>query len=188
MEPLSAAELRDALAELARRLERRGFQARLYVVGGAAMAFAYDADHLTRDIDAVISHGHGPLMAEVRAMARERRWPTTWLNEQATFYMPPVADRHSEVVFDHPALVVAVASPGHMLAMKARSARARDVADMANLLGLLGFPTADEVDELVASVFPGEHLDEHQRQWVENVISRTYPASPTGDVGGDLGL
>ena len=59
------------------------------------MALAYDADRLTRDIDAAVIEGHGPLLGEVRALARERAWPTTWLNEQATSYMPPVPDRHS---------------------------------------------------------------------------------------------
>ena len=89
MEPLSAGELRAALGEVAGRLQRRGRRARIYVVGGAAMALAYEADRLTRDIDAAIVEGHGPLLEEVRAVARERAWPTTWLNEQATAYMPP---------------------------------------------------------------------------------------------------
>ena len=179
MNPLSVSELRGALTEVARRLERRGVQARLYVAGGAAMAFAHNADRLTRDIDAAISQGHGALMEEVRAVARSRGWPTTWLNEQATAYMPPTEDRHSEVVFDHPALVVAVASPGHLLAMKARSARDSDIADMAILLRRTGYPTAEAVDNLVTTVFPGEHLNERQQRWLEDVITSTYPTPPS---------
>ena len=179
MEPLSATELRGAPAEVAQRLERRGLQARLYVAGGAAMALAYDADRLTRDIDAAITHGHGALMEEVRCIARARRWPTTWLNEQASFYMPPAPDRHGEVVFDHPALVVTVASAAHMLAMKARSARATDVTDMVNRLQRTGLSTAEEVDNPVASVFPDERLGQRHRRWVEDVIASTDPAPPT---------
>ena len=183
MEPLSAGELRAALGEVAGRLQRRGRRARVYVVGGAAMALAYGADRLTRDIDAAVIEGHGPLLAEVRAVARERAWPTTWLNEQATSYMSPVPDRQSEIVFDHPALVVAVASPRHMLAMKARAARASDVDDVANLLARCGFPTVAEVEQLVAALFPGERLGERQRLWLEDVIAASCPPAPGGETG-----
>ena len=183
MRPLGAGELRAALGEVAGRLQRRGRRARVYVVGGAAMVLAYGADRLTRDIDAAVIEGHGPLLEEVRGVARERGWPTTWLNEQATSYMPPVADRHSEVVFDHPALVVAVASPRHMLAMKARAARATDVADVVSLLGRCGFATVDEVEGLVAELFPGEALGERQRGWLEDVIAASCPPAPDREAG-----
>lgn len=182
MEPLSAAELRAALGEVAGRLQRRGRQARVYVVGGAAMVLAYGADRLTRDIDAAVIEGHGPLLEEVRALARERAWPTTWLNEQATAYMPPVPDSDSRVVLDHPALVVAAASPRHMLAMKARAARAADVADAVNLLARCGYATVEEVEGLVAELFPGEHLGERQRGWIKDVIATCAPAR-----GGETG-
>lgn len=38
---------------MGRHLERRGLQGDLYVVGGAALALAYDARRTTRDVDAV---------------------------------------------------------------------------------------------------------------------------------------
>ena len=125
MRPLSVTDMRDALREVAERLQRAGVQGRLYVTGGAAMALAYDAERLTRDIDAAITHGHNAVIDAVRAVAAARGWPSTWLNEQATTYMPQIPDRHSQVVFDHPALQVAAASSTHMLAMKARAARAQ---------------------------------------------------------------
>ena len=183
MVPLSAGELRAALGEVAGRLQRRGLRARIYVVGGAAMVLAYGADRSTRDIDAAVIEGHGPLLEEVRVVARERGWPTTWLNEQATAYMPPAPDRHSTVVLEHPALVVAVASPRHMLAMKARAARASDIADVVNLLGRCGNPTAGEVDDLVAAVFAGERLGQRQRGWLEDVIAASCPLAPGGESG-----
>ena len=48
MRPLSVTDMRDALREVAERLQRAGVQGRLYVTGGAAMALAYDAERLTR--------------------------------------------------------------------------------------------------------------------------------------------
>ena len=162
-------------------------QGRLYVAGGAAMALAYDAERLTRDIDAAIIHGHNAVIGAVRAVARDRGWPSTWLNEQATPYMPQTSDRHSQVVFDHPALQVAVASPTHMLAMKARAARAQDVTDVTSLLGRCGLTTADEVDDLAQAVFAGERLGPRQRRWIEDVIAHG-PTPDTDTPGIDLDL
>ena len=171
------------------RLERAGVQGRLYVAGGAAMALAYDAERLTRDIDAAIIHGHNAVIDAVSVVARDRGWPSAWLNEQATAYMPQTSDRHSQVVFDHPALQVAVASPTHMPAMKARAARAQDVTDVTSLLGRCGLTTADEVDDLVQAVFAGERLGQRQRHWIEDVIARTTrtPAPDAYTRGTDQG-
>ena len=179
MRPLSATDMRDALREVAEHLRRGGVQGRLYVAGGAAMALAYDAERLTRDIDAAILHGHNAVMNAVRAVAGARGWPSTWLNEQATTYMPQVPDRHSQVVFDHSALQVAVASPTHMLAMKARAARAQDIADVANLLDRCGLSTAEQVDDVVQAVFGGEPLGLRQRRWIEDVIAHLDHSATT---------
>ena len=76
---LDRTAIRALLDELAGRLQRKGVRANLYVIGGAAMAMLFDERRVTRDIDGVILHGHGPLTDEVRAMARERGLPGTWL-------------------------------------------------------------------------------------------------------------
>jgi hypothetical protein len=46
------AELEQAFTALGERLARRGVVADVFVVGGAAMALAYDATRVTRDVDA----------------------------------------------------------------------------------------------------------------------------------------
>ena len=170
MEPLTRGEIRAALGELAEMLMRRRAQGRIYIAGGAAMAFAYDSDKLTRDIDAAIVEGHGAVIEAVSEIARSRGWPSRWLNEQATPYMPTVPDRHGRAVFDHPALKVVAASPEHMLAMKVRAARSSDVADARRLLDETGISRVEDVEALVQSVFPEEHLGERQRRWLEDVL------------------
>lgn len=170
MRMLTETELRAALSELAERLRARGATGRVYIVGGAAMALAYDSDKLTRDIDAAITEGHGPVIEAVRDIARARRWPSTWLNEQATPYLPTVRDRHSNVVFDHPSLKVVAASPEHMLAMKVRAARSSDGTDVRQLLARTGLSDARQVEALVESVFPDERLGERQRRWLEDLL------------------
>lgn len=133
MEPLSPAAIRDAFDDLAQRLARSGVVARIDVAGGAAMALLYDESRLTRDVDASISAGYDEVMGAAHEIARERGWPTTWINEQATMYMPPEQDRHGTIACEQPSLSV-VASVEQMIAMKARSARRADESDLRRLL------------------------------------------------------
>jgi len=48
-------EIIAALTELAAELQRRGTSADMYIVGGAAIALAFDERRATRDIGAVLS-------------------------------------------------------------------------------------------------------------------------------------
>ena len=50
---LGRAELERAFTALGERLLRRGVVADIFIVGGAAMALAYDADRVTRDVDSL---------------------------------------------------------------------------------------------------------------------------------------
>jgi hypothetical protein len=49
---LDGDRIRDLFRRLGERLHRRGVVGDIYVVGGAAMALAFDARWATRDIDA----------------------------------------------------------------------------------------------------------------------------------------
>lgn len=170
MEPLSASDIRDAFDDLAGRLAKRNVSARIYVVGGAAMALLYDESRLTRDVDAAIVAGYDEIMRAAGEIARERGWPTTWINEQATAYMPPEHERHGATVYEHPCLSVVAASPQHMIAMKARSARRTDQSDFRRLLALSDIDSHETVKNIVLQVFPGEPLGPRQLRWVEEMI------------------
>jgi hypothetical protein len=83
---LGRAELERAFALLGERLARRGVVADVFVVGGAAMALAYDAARVTRDVDARFVP-HGIVVDEARQVAKDLGLPPWWLNEQATAYI-----------------------------------------------------------------------------------------------------
>ena len=106
---------------------------------------AYDSDKFTHDIDALIVDSHTAVTRAVHEVVRRRGLPTSWLNEQATAYMPAGEDSRSRVVFDHPCLRVIAASLERMLAMKAMSARPTDIPDLRLLVDLLGYITPVEV-------------------------------------------
>ena len=112
------------------------------MVGGAAMALAYDAARVTRDVDAVFKP-HGIVLEEARKVADDLGLPYWWLNEQASVYISGKEDASRRRVFDHPGLRVMAASPAHVFAMKARAARTRDIDDLRLLADIIGVNSAD---------------------------------------------
>ena len=136
---LDRGAIQEAFRRLGERLARRGVVADIYVIGGAAMALAYDSRRSTRDIDAVFKP-HGVVLEEARAVAGELGLPPWWLNEQASVYVAPGGDASAPHVFDHPGLRVSAASPEHLLAMKVLAARRRDARTSDTWLSTWGSP------------------------------------------------
>jgi Nucleotidyltransferase of unknown function (DUF6036) len=139
---LGRAELERAFTALGERLARRGVVADVFVVGGAAMALAYDATRVTRDVDARFVP-HGIVVEEARRVAEDLGLPPRWLNEQASVYISGKDDPGKRRVFDHPGLRVMAASPEHVFAMKALAARTRDVDDLRLLAGIIGVQSSE---------------------------------------------
>lgn len=171
--------IRGLFEELAIRLQRRGVRANIYVFGGAAMAMLFDDRRVTRDIDGVILHGHGPLTEEVRDIARERGLPTKWMNEQAATYVARSTDQRQSIVFDHPSLTVAAASVEHLLAMKLIAARASDAADIARLVRHMGVADVATAEQVLHTVFPDKVLTDRARLLLEDVLASQVSPPPT---------
>jgi predicted nucleotidyltransferase len=172
---LDRARIQDLFRRLAERLERRGVVGDIYVIGGAAMALAYDARRATRDIDAVFLP-HGIVLEEAQALAAELGLPPWWLNEQASAYVAPGGDPEAPRSFDSPGLRVTTASPEHLLAMKAIAARRRDVDDLRLLAGTLCVTSAEQVIEVCRRVFPDETLPDRACLVLEDVFAETQAA------------
>jgi predicted nucleotidyltransferase len=171
---LDRAAIQDAFRRLGDRLVRRGVVADIYVIGGAAMALAYDARRSTRDIDAVFQP-HGVVLDEARAVADELGLPPWWLNEQASMYVAPGGDAAAPHVFDHPGLRVSAASPEHLLAMKVLAARRRDTDDIDYLVKHLGLTSVAEVLAVCASVFPQEPVSDRAILILEDIFDAGSP-------------
>jgi hypothetical protein len=80
---LDRAQIERAFTALGDRLLQRGVVADVFIVGGAAMALAYDA---TRDVDSLFVP-HGVVLEEARNVAQDLGLPAWWLNEQASVYI-----------------------------------------------------------------------------------------------------
>lgn len=142
----SADEVAELLAELDRRLRRRGVAAAVFVVGGAAIAAAgVRDDRLTADVDALFEDQ--AVLEEAAALAKERSIPENWLNPAARVWMPPLP----EGVLNrpaHPGLRITYADNGFLLATKLIAQRAKDADDVVALAARLGMEqaTADELE------------------------------------------
>lgn len=150
-------------------MSQRGLVADVYVIGGAALAMAYDARRVTRDIDALFQP-HGAVLEEAWKVAEELGLPRWWLNDQASVYIARGGDAQAARVFEHPGLRVSAASAEHLLAMKVLAARRRDVQDIRFLVDRLGLTTVDQVLEVCAEVFPEEPVPDRARLVLEDAM------------------
>ena len=170
---LDRSAITNALRQLGRRLAAEGIQGELFIVGGAAMALAYDARRFTRDVDAIFE----PKLRiyEVAGeLAEELGLPADWLNDGVKGFV--VSDPKQGAVFAFEGLRVQTASPELMLALKVRAARlGEDDEDLRVLAELLGLRTAHDVLDLAASIIGQRHLTPRAQFLVEEVMQTATP-------------
>jgi hypothetical protein len=158
----------ELFEELGRRLEARGVRRELYVVGGAAIALAYDERRATHDIDAVFE----PKMVvydEASVRARDLSLDEGWLNDAVKAFLPG-PDPQADVVLDRPGVSVATASPRLLLALKVLAHRSGEDEDDVRLLArALGLTSASEVLAVAEDVV-GDRLDLAARFFVEELF------------------
>lgn len=178
MTELDEFRVRALLAELGERLEGRGIEAEIYVVGGAAMILAYDRTRVTRDIDAV-GVPQEEIDREARAMAADHRdLDADWLNAQAMPMLPRAIDVDRVEVLGAPGITVSAASPRFLLAMKARAARGRrDLDDLWILTQVLGLTDVEQVWQICREVWGDDMIRDDVRLFVTEDLRRRYGQS-----------
>ncbi|NMO00442.1 hypothetical protein HH308_04345 [Gordonia sp. TBRC 11910] len=168
----TADEIRELLGVLELRLRSVGVEAKLFVVGGAAMALAYDVTRVTGDIDGQFVP-RDLVLEQARSVARERGLPDDWLNDAVTqMHMPPTADSHPHSMRIGQALTVEIASADYLLAMKAMSSRfsGGDLDDAVVLCRRLTITTTDEIETIVRRYFGTIGYFGAQELWFERII------------------
>jgi len=160
-------EIVELLTELGRRLAARAIEGEMYVVGGAAIALAFDDRRSTQDIDAVFEPK--TTIYEVAAeLADERGLPDGWLNDAVKGFLTG-ADPDAPLVLEVTGLRVSTASPRILLAMKVLSHRVGEDEDDVRLLAhKLELDAARDVLAVAESVY-GDRLDAAARFFVEQL-------------------
>ncbi len=159
----------EALTALAAELDRRGVGAEMYVVGGAAIALAFDERRATRDIDAVFEP-KGIVYEAAASVAEEHDLPPGWLNDAVKGFLAS-DDPAAAPVLDLPGLRCLTASPEALLALKVLAHRiGEDEDDLRLLARELSLERADQVLAVAERTF-GDRLDPAARFFVEQIFS-----------------
>jgi len=166
---MDRSEIIAALEDLADELSRRGTSAEMYVVGGAAIALAYDERRATRDIDAVFEP-KSTVYEAAAAVAAERDLPAGWLNDAVKGFLAG-EDPKATPVLELPSLRVLAASAEMLLALKVLAHRVGEDEDDVRLLAdRLGLRDADHVLDIAERAF-GDRLDPAARFFVEEIFA-----------------
>lgn len=161
-------EIIGALTALAAELDRRGVSAEMYVVGGAAIALAFDQRRSTRDIDAVFEP-KGLVYEAAAVIAEQQGLPGGWLNDAVKGFLQG-DDPAAAPVLDLPGLRCLAASPETLLALKVLAHRVgEDETDLRLLAAELGLQRADQVLAIAERTY-GDRLDPAARFFVEQVF------------------
>lgn len=161
-------EIVAALTALAAELDRHGVSAEMYVVGGAAIALAFDERRSTRDIDAVFEP-KSVVYEAAATVAEERSLPPGWLNDAVKGFLAG-EDPAAVPVLDLPGLRCLAASPETLLALKVLAHRVGEDEDDLRLLAReLGLSRAEEVLAIAERTF-GDRLDAAARFFVEQIF------------------
>ncbi|KMY22921.1 hypothetical protein SAMN05421878_10827 [Actinobaculum suis] len=144
-------------SELAEVLKSAGHRAQIFVVGGAAMALAYDEERTTRDVDALFTNTGATRQAAL-VVARRHGLPNDWLNDAAKGFLLG-NDPAPKTIFEFENLIVQVASAEYLLSMKLMSGRpGRDYRDAALLFNVAGYTTVEEAVNLLERTQPASLL------------------------------
>jgi hypothetical protein len=150
---LSRAEISELLDELASRLAAAEVAARIYVVGGAAIALNWDTRRSTHDIDAVL-HPRETVRDVAAQMAVERHLPDDWLSDAVAAFVPPRdTGRRPRMVARHGNVEVVTAPAEHLLAMKMAAFRQGDMEDLKVLIRHLRLNSPEQVADLCERVY-----------------------------------
>jgi hypothetical protein len=148
----------------------------MYVVGGAAIALAYDNRRSTRDIDAVFEP-KAAIYEAAAEVSEQLDLPPGWLNDAVKGFLGG-DDPRAAPVLDVPGLRCLAASPRMLLAMKVLAHRVgEDEPDVRLLAGELGLASAREVLAVAEEVF-GDRLDPAARFFVEELFAHGPPERP----------
>jgi hypothetical protein len=170
---LSRGDIDDLLAALDAELATSGARADLFLVGGAAIAVAYDARRITRDLDAAFQPTEIVRQA-AHAVAERRGLSDDWLNDAVKGFLPG-RDVDAQRYFAGAALNVDVASPRFLLAMKLFASRVEtDAEDIAFLYRIVGFTTVDEGLDLLQASYPGRPVEAKVQYLLQEIVDSLH--------------
>jgi len=163
----------ELLTELGTRLFDRGIEGELYLVGGGAMLLGYNRNTVTKDRDAIYTPTE--IIDQIADQMAEERSDYAlmpgWLKSQVLPLLPRMKDSRAWQALLVPGLSVQIASPEHLLAMKARASRSiRDFDDVGVLADVLKINDIKQVWEICENVWGFDVFTEETRELITQYL------------------
>jgi hypothetical protein len=182
-------DLINGLREVVRQTHEQGISGvSIRIVGGAALRLAYFERATTADIDAQIEP-IAQITPIIEQIARDRGWPTDWLNNEAVGFIPAWGQTVDwEPIFDDDNVSISVAPVDALLAMKLNAARpGRDTEDIAKLLALNQVGSVDAVESMFEAFYPGDALPSRTIALLDQMFAVGLPSLPEPPETPDFG-
>jgi hypothetical protein len=168
---LDRATIESLISELGERCAAKDIHVELFLVGGAAMALAYNRRRTTRDIDAIFEP-KTLVYQEARRLADDRGLPPDWLNDGVKGLLPDRPDTGEQVTFSSNGISVAVASPEYLFAMKAAAARQEaDSEDLLALAAILHIASRSQARAMVERFYDPSRLSAKSHFFIESLFA-----------------
>lgn len=169
---LTRGRILELFAELDDELCRANVRGDVFIVGGAAMAVAYDARPATRDIDGIWHPSREVRDAARRVADRHADLDADWLNDGVKGFLPGEDAGKKPVVYEGTCLTVSAASPEYLLATKLLASRvSRDEDDILLLYDRCGFTSVDEGLDLVERYYASRPIEAKVRFFLEELLA-----------------
>jgi adenylate kinase len=135
------------------------------------MCLVYDARPSTKDVDAIFQPSE-IIREAAKEIANEYELVNDWLNDGVKGFL---VEHPRKVFLNLSHLVVMVAEPEYMLAMKSLSARidGTDSKDIEFLINKLKITTVDEVFKIIDKYYPRRIVKPYVEKW-EKLANSIY--------------
>jgi len=168
--------LRDEIIEylyaLNEKLQRQNVKGEICLYGGAVMCLVYDARPSTKDVDAIFQPTE-IIREAAKEIANEYGLVDDWLNDGVKGFL---VEHPRKVFLNLSHLVVMVADPEYMLAMKSLSARidGTDSKDIEFLINKLKIKTVEDVFNIIDKYYPRRIIKPATQFFLEAVFDEIY--------------
>lgn len=170
-------DLLNGLGQVIDKLHAAGINGSINIVGGAGISLAYFERRSTVDIDALLTPSQAILEAS-QEVALENGWDLNWLNDKAQGFIPWGAGNWS-IIYDHGGVVISVAQPETLLAMKIQASRpTRDAEDLRGLLAICKIASMAEAEAHYENYYRGEVMPEKAYALLEGIFKKGIPPVP----------
>jgi len=168
-------EIIKYLHNLNEKLRRKNVKGEICLYGGAVMCLVYDARPSTKDVDAIFQPAD-IIREAAREIANEYELSDDWLNDGVKGFL---VDHPQKVFLNLSHLVVLVADPEYMLAMKSMSARidGTDGKDIEFLINELKIYNIEDVFKIIDKYYPRRVIRPATQFYLEELFDEIHDNS-----------